>query len=141
MKISSTVCSPEGPRVFMQLASTTSWLWLGHGLPSDSALVQHGTMSRSGPSVLICSAQRCLFGTVPMSSCQLHCQETGTRQSGFREIGKAEARERACALEGRMEVVDWNPSRVPHPPSHFPKDLHHQHPQGYQPFLCFPNFI
>lgn len=106
MKISSAVWSPEGPRVFFQLFSATSWLWLGDKMPSDSVLAQHCTMSRSVPSVLICSAQRCLFCTIPTGACQLLCQETGTRHSGFKEVSKAEARERAYALEGRVEEDD-----------------------------------
>lgn len=92
--------------MFFQLPSATSWLWLGDKMPSDSVLAQHCTMSRSVPSVLICSAQRCLFCTIPTGACQLLCQKTGTRQSGFKEIGKAEARERAYALESRVEEGD-----------------------------------
>ena len=65
MKISSAAWSPEGPSVFVQLVSATSWLWLGHALISDSGLVQHCTMSRSVPSVLICSSQRCPFYAAP----------------------------------------------------------------------------
>lgn len=62
--------SPEGPRVFIWLASATSWLWPGHRLPSDSGLAQPGSTSRSVPSVLICSPQRCLFSAAAMGACQ-----------------------------------------------------------------------
>lgn len=79
VKISSAGWSPEGPRVFGRLASATSWLWLGHELPSDSGLAQHCTVSRSVLSVLICSAQRCPFCVTPTVSANCTARNIGTR--------------------------------------------------------------
>lgn len=148
-KISSAVWSPEGPTVFFQLPSVTSWFWLGEKCPrtlSGRSTVPHlGLCPLSSPALLR-DASSVLFLWVPANFC---AREQAPGRVGSKRLAKQRPRKEPMPLRaewrkvirGWLETVDLSPSKVPHPPPHLPKNPHHQHTQGYWPFLCFPNSV
>lgn len=95
VKLSRAGWTPEGPRVCIQLVSSTtsatSALWPELELPSDSGLATLLHRGESHVPVLICSAQKCPSAPLLRASASTLPENVGTRQHSSKRQRTADA--------------------------------------------------
>lgn len=145
MKISSAVWSPEGPRVFFQLSLPlpgSGWETKCPRTLSWRSTVPCPGLCPLSSSALLRDASSVLFLQVPANCCARKQAPgiVGSKRSAKQRPGKEPMPLRAewrRMIGGWLETVDLSSSKVPRPPP-ISQGLT---PQGYWPFLCFPNSI